>query len=284
MTRLALIAAAVVATLCASVVDRENTRAHDVPGEFSLWFEAPAFAFLGQTFTVTTGLDHEPGAPGYQLLDFRLGFAEAIVGTTDPQSNRDIAAPSACATDFLDLPGAPAVHWVMGCLDLGGANMTYAGPVWHVVFTCNALGDAGLHFRFDQPSWTEVWDSDAALPAHRDEGVSTQCIDYVPEDDSDGDGCTNAEELAGNAVLGGDRDPANPWDYYEVSGDGIVDLRDTLVVLQHFGHGPGDDPTDDLLDRRVLDNGKPWRMGESDSGIDLSDALNNLKSYGHHCN
>lgn len=64
--------------------------------------------------------------------------------------------------------------------------------------------------------------------------------------DSDGDGCTDAEELGLQPELGGDRDPDNFWDFYDVTGERQIDLSDTLVILAHFGHGPADDALDHL--------------------------------------
>jgi hypothetical protein len=92
--------------------------------------------------------------------------------------------------------------------------------------------------------------------------------------------------LGTNPVFGGDRDPLDPWDFYDVTGDAAIDLADALLILDHFGHGPNDDPTDDLLDRYAPDPSKPYRTAEAlgtDVGIDLEDALLNLQSFGHKC-
>ncbi|MCI0850317.1 MAG: PQQ-dependent sugar dehydrogenase, partial [Chloroflexi bacterium] len=60
-------------------------------------------------------------------------------------------------------------------------------------------------------------------------------ISYLAPD-SDGDGCADGRELGPNEVLGGQRDPANPWDFYDVNGDRIVNIvDDVLAVAAAFG-------------------------------------------------
>ena len=100
--------------------------------------------------------------------------------------------------------------------------------------------------------------------------------------DDDNDLCMDAEELGPNHLFGGERDPFNYYDFYDVNGDAFIELGDTLKVLAHFGHGKEDDADDDRIDRNVL-GPKPWRSSASDDGVDLTDALNNLKSFGDGC-
>ena len=105
-------------------------------------------------------------------------------------------------------------------------------------------------------------------------------------DDSDGDGCTDAQEDGDDENFGGDRDAADPWDFFDANGDRAIDIEDALVVLGHFGHGPNDDATDDLVDRWSPDPAKPYRTAEAPGqhgGVDLSDAIVNLQSFGHTC-
>jgi alkaline phosphatase D len=67
--------------------------------------------------------------------------------------------------------------------------------------------------------------------------------------DSDHDGCTDAAEAGSDAALGGQRDPLNHWDFYDVNGDRRVDSRDALVVSDALGLKIGDDGYDPTLDR-----------------------------------
>jgi len=104
--------------------------------------------------------------------------------------------------------------------------------------------------------------------------------------DTDADGCLDGREvrtLAFPPNAGGDRDPTDFWDFYDTSGDRAIDLIDTLDVLAYFGDAATDGGPADLRDRDAPNAVKPWRTVESDSGIDLADALNSLKSFGHSC-
>ncbi len=103
--------------------------------------------------------------------------------------------------------------------------------------------------------------------------------------DTDGDGCADGREVrvfTFDPSLGGDRDPSNFWDFFDVTGDRAVDLSDTLDILGFFGDG-GTSPAGNLRDRDTLDLARLWRTSEGNDGVDLSDALNSLQSFGHDC-
>jgi glucose/arabinose dehydrogenase len=104
------------------------------------------------------------------------------------------------------------------------------------------------------------------------------------DQDSDNDGCFDGREARPETYSpgeGGDRDPADPWDFYDVTGSRTIDLQDTLSVLQYFGQNGT--PGANLRDRLVTDPDKPWRTSEANNGVDLQDALINLKSFGSNC-
>ena len=68
-----------------------------------------------------------------------------------------------------------------------------------------------------------------------------------------------------------------------MNGDRAIDLQDTLVVLNHFGHN-NTDATDNFLDRQQ--GAAPYAPQEATGnqvGVDLLDALLNLQSFGHSC-
>jgi len=103
--------------------------------------------------------------------------------------------------------------------------------------------------------------------------------------DTDGDGCRDGVEaltLQFSPQQGGDRNPADYWDFFDVTGDAAIDLGDTLSVLSYFGQPAGSGPPN-LHDRSAPDTLKPWRTAEANDGIDLQDALHSLASFGHAC-
>jgi hypothetical protein len=101
--------------------------------------------------------------------------------------------------------------------------------------------------------------------------------------DSDGDGCADGDELWNAPFSGGWRNPTDAYDFFDVTDDRSIDLRDTILVLTHFGHGPNGDALDDALDRRIPMAWEPWRTASANDGVDLADAITNLQSFGHDC-
>lgn len=103
--------------------------------------------------------------------------------------------------------------------------------------------------------------------------------------DSDGDGCDDEEENGNDQEAGGERNRNYYWDFYDVSDDKSIDFGDTTTIMDHYGDGPNQDPWDNDLDRTMPPVAweQPWRSQESDTGIDIDDALTNLESWGHSC-
>ncbi len=101
-----------------------------------------------------------------------------------------------------------------------------------------------------------------------------------PDDDSDG--CSNAEETGGDHLFGGERNPLDPWDFFDVTGDRVIDLNDAIDVLGFFGDA-GTSPATNLRDRAVPNGLYPWLSTEANDGIDLNDAINALLSFGDDC-
>jgi hypothetical protein len=101
--------------------------------------------------------------------------------------------------------------------------------------------------------------------------------------DLDGDGCNDKVERDGlNPVLGGVRDPLNYWDFFDVTDDGLIDFSDALDVLGYFGD-PGLAGTPGNVRDRDVGGPNAWNLVESDTGVDFTDVLNGLQSFGHSC-
>jgi glucose/arabinose dehydrogenase len=100
--------------------------------------------------------------------------------------------------------------------------------------------------------------------------------------DTDGDGCTDGEEQGPNQSLGGLRDPLNPWDYFNPSGDGRNRIDDVLMIVKHYGLNRGDPGYDPRYDRSYL-GPNPWNLGPPNGSIGLSDVLAELAQFHHDC-
>jgi hypothetical protein len=127
-----------------------------------------------------------------------------------------------------------------------------------------------------------------------------------PFGDSDGDGCTDAQENGQDELLGGRRDYLNPYDFFDVplppgdpgtgERDRAVNIVDITAVLAKFGthdNGTPGDFSDDPLnssgqrynpdfDRTSL-GPDPWDSGPPDGAINILDVVVVVAQFGHSC-
>jgi hypothetical protein len=116
-------------------------------------------------------------------------------------------------------------------------------------------------------------------------------------DDTDADGCTDGREVGDSETLGGQRDPLNEWDFFDVplpvgepgtgTRDKQIDGNDALGVLAKFGAVPGDPvataPEYDAAYDRSAPTPDPWDTEAPDGVQDGNDVIWNLQSFGHSC-
>jgi len=115
--------------------------------------------------------------------------------------------------------------------------------------------------------------------------------------DTDDDGCADSEELGSLPTLGGQRDPLNPWDFFDVplpvgdpgtgTRDRQIDGNDHRAVLSKFGATEGDPipvapPYDPAYDRSKP-SPNPWNTQAPDGVIDGNDSIWVLDQFGHSC-
>jgi len=112
--------------------------------------------------------------------------------------------------------------------------------------------------------------------------------------DTDGDGCTDNREVQtapGSQMLGGLRNPLNPNDYFNPSGDLINRVDDILMVVAQYHkddtdgnpglppYAPGYTPTTD----RTSKGPDLWRTGPPNGQQRVDDILNSVYQYHHDC-
>lgn len=100
--------------------------------------------------------------------------------------------------------------------------------------------------------------------------------------DSDGDGCADGVEFGPRAIEGGRRDPTNPWDYFNPTGDGENRIDDLLIVLSHYYLADGDPGYEERYDRSYL-GPNAWNLGPPDGQVRADDILHALRNFGHDC-
>lgn len=245
-------------------------RADTVPGQYSL--EVSLSPATGNAFRLDASITH--AAPSFSSAQWEIDYDQSIVRVVS--INRAAAAPTEChsAADTGDV-------LLLACIDLLGPNLSYSGTAWNVVILCVNTGPTAFTLveTTGSTAKTAVKIGSTNQPIHTHDVTGTCTADP----DSDGDGCGDVEEVGSNRLFGGDRDPLDPWDFFDVSGDQSIDLTDALLIKQKFGLGPGDPGYDAQYDRWIPDMAKPWRTASASDGIDLTDILINLQSFGHDC-
>jgi hypothetical protein len=120
-----------------------------------------------------------------------------------------------------------------------------------------------------------------------DDDTMTSLVEYeggtLPCDvDTDNDGCADGEEAATHPPLaGGQRDPLNGFDFYDVNGTKKVDGSDINLVRTNF-NGPGPTP----LAHTIYDRSSgaaPWAPGPPDNKINAVDISRVRNSFNHSC-
>ena len=131
--------------------------------------------------------------------------------------------------------------------------------------------------------------------------------------DTDGDGCADSEELGVAPLQGGDRDPLNPWDVFDVPAPALsssnaggtrnkaVSIQDVLAILFYIGTTEGSPPnsnganyTSDINLNMIADGAeydrspapnpaKPWRSGPPNKVVNIGDAIIALNQVGTNC-
>jgi hypothetical protein len=210
-----------------------------------------------RSLTRTTHATFGPDSPPNHTWAYGNNDNDFIYAAPTPMNNGPMGGPSQPGT--LTATDTPDGDGLANCRDTDDDNDTVADTTDN----CPLLANAGQ----------EDEDGDAAGDA---------CDPALGNPDADLDGCKDGEELRVSPALGGQRDPLDFWDFFDLTADTSVDLSDALDVLGFFGN-PGTTPTANLRDRDAPNMAQPWRSAESDSGIDLTDALVNLAQFGHSC-
>jgi hypothetical protein len=115
-------------------------------------------------------------------------------------------------------------------------------------------------------------------------GTNLQATPLADDVDSDLDGCSDYRELGPDHNAGGDRDPFNPNDYYDVNHDGAIAIgADILVVAGAFG-GVAGPAYVDHKDRGAQLGPFAWNRNNPDGSIAIgNDILGVASQFGHAC-
>ena len=109
----------------------------------------------------------------------------------------------------------------------------------------------------------------------------------------DGDSCPDYKELGSDPRRGGDRDPFNPYDFYDVIGwdyvnwvstppEVLIDVMDTQNKAFRIWSQAGDPIFDKSKDRSKI-GPDPWDLGPPDGVINWDDLNAVQGQHGHDC-
>lgn len=174
----------------------------------------------------------------------------------------------------------------------------------------------GIPYASDNcPTVANPAQTDTDNDALGDDCEATYSVD-LNDPDTDGDGCRDGVEVRAGTFTpaqGGDRDPAAPWDFFDVpvpallpsntSGvrNGAIGIQDVLAVVAYIGtvdnagaNMQGADYDSDLNGNGIEDgaehdrlpsavSGKPWRSGAPSGSVSINDALVGLLQIGSVC-
>ncbi len=149
-------------------------------------------------------------------------------------------------------------------------------------------------------------DGDGVPPFYEMMNHSNPCVNDTDTTDTDGDGCSDAQELGSDATLGGRRDPNNPWDFFDTPDangvrDGVILMADIMRVLRRYGADdadgsasvnrnsppsgppPASSAYSPAFDRSYVEGVSPSHLGAPDGHITLFELLRVLSQYGNSC-
>ena len=131
--------------------------------------------------------------------------------------------------------------------------------------------------------------------------------------DTDGDGCPEGREMGVSHITGGQRDPRNPWDFFDVPAPALlppnttgtrnhaIGIQDVIAVLAYIGANIASPNTPNAngatygsdLNGNGLRDGTEydraagatiWAPNPPNGAINISDALLSLNAVGDNCN
>ena len=146
------------------------------------------------------------------------------------------------------------------------------------------------------------------VPGEEERGVFVAGTSALGPVDTDGDGCSDKQELGFQPLLGGQRDPESFWDFFDVpvgepaERDGRVNILDIGAIVTRFGSARETPPTKEEALAEALsppppapayhaasDRGGPipgqelWNLLPPDGSIDITDLGAAVVQFGHTC-
>jgi hypothetical protein len=275
-------------------VFRDEAKAERACGKGA--FNRSCTVVANETFGVDVKTDAGPenGFQGYQIVlqyggDIAVVQQAALTENDWPGCNYGFEQETDPST------GAPG-RYVIGC-DSGSPATAYSGVLSNIRFACTGagtgfvsiLGGPGARVSFyNRPSiyGNRIFlAGDARAGQVLADSVLIQCGEYAgigAGADTDGDGCADAREGGSNELLGGRRDPLNPWDFFDATGDSKHRLDDVLAVMARYFADDGEANYWEGADRSSFGDAY-WELGAPNGEVRMDDILAAIRLYFHDC-
>lgn len=101
--------------------------------------------------------------------------------------------------------------------------------------------------------------------------------------DTDGDSCSDGAEVGPDPMHGGLRDPLNPFDFFDVDGDGAVTIDDISAVPGGFLLVAGQPGYERRYDRGDILGPHSWNVLAPDGAITIDDVVAVAAQFNHAC-
>ena len=196
-------------------------------GDWDIFVEGVSVPADGAVYIVDVPLD-SPVTMETETSDVSLASGESLTITA---ALGDSGTPITGATVTVDITKPDGSTAVVALLDDGvGADPAAADGEYNGTFADTSA--CGIYWL----QWSATGTASGGAFSRGDTAFVTSCFD------NDSDGCTDVQEFGDDETLGGQRDPGNPHDFYDVLGpgaalptDGVIDLpNDILGVIQRY--------------------------------------------------
>jgi titin len=247
--------------------------------------------------TANDGLDTDTGPNDLQNFP-------SISATTAAGSTTVNGTLNSVANTMFDID----IYYNASCDPSGyGQGKTYAGST---TVTTDGAGNGG--FAKGLPG-SAAYVTATATDSAGDTSEFSQCAAPVSANDTDGDGCPDVRELGASHTTGGQRNPNDFWDFFDVptppllpsNPSGVrnhaISIADAIAVLAFIGTSSGNPNTPNSRDATygsdLNSNGmqdgqeydrtagaQAWAPGPPNGAVSIADALLAENSIGDNCN
>ena len=215
------------------------------------------------------------GQRGHYL---RLHFDETVVQAVSVTNDNPEMHECLTTIDNANNAPGPDGSVILRCrtFDVPPAHATHVGNLATYNFSVSSAGDPAFCIaRFVDADALRGTFTVGTDIAPQSEASGSACGAAPMPLDTDVDGCSNVEEWGSSPMLGGQRDPQNEFDFYDVNATQKIDTIDIGLVRSKFNQNYPP------YDRSA--GAQPWAPGPPDGTVNGIDVGLVRASFNHSC-